>query len=361
VQGSQSLRPSSPALAGFAVFVLMVTSITAADASGLIGLKTLAASPRHVFSGRVWLLVTSGLVVQKPLALSVVSFAVLGMVTLAICRWRVLVAAGLIGHIASTVLLYCVLALTRSFDHRAFAGVWSAPDYGVSAVSAAWLGALASIAWRRSGKRLLDKTPVIASCAAIVAFSWLLHPSLNVLDSEHVVAFGVGAAIGWRRALATAAPLRALLRAGSTRRVAIVVACVLLALSGASFAEALRSLTAPDLPVARLAAVAQSPASSLGDPEVERAHVISIRTATPGGSPFAGARSGRQSGREYLVVIRGRFACLNCALSGAGRTSFASFAAATWTPRQGLRRVYLSRRTPVGLKHLGNLTSIRLP
>jgi hypothetical protein len=362
VQGSEPLRPpSAAAAAGFGVFVLLVASMTAVYASGLVGLNALAASPSRVFAGRVWLLVTSGLLVQKPLALSLVSFAALGTVTLGLCRWRVLATAGLVGHVGSTLLVYCALVFARSVVHGAFGGVWSAPDYGVSAISAAWLGALASIAWRQRGTNLVDKMPVIFACAAIVAFSWIVHRSVNVLDSEHVIAFLVGGVIAWR-AVPAAGPFRSLLRSGSARRAAIVVACVLLALGGASFADALRSLTAPDLPVARLAAAAQSLATSLGDPGIEHAHAISIRVAASGGSPFTSVRTrGERQLREYLIVIRGRFACLGCSLPAARRTSLATFAAATWTPRQGLRNVYLSRVAPTGLKRLGKPTSIKLP
>ena len=193
-------RPSVSAVA-FAAFVLVVATLTAAQATGGIDVGAVAASPQRIASGRLWLLITSGLLVQKPFAVSLLSFAALGALTLVVCGWRVLAWAALLGHVSATLIVYGALALVRLASPAAFAGVWSAPDYGVSAIAAAWLGAVACVAWRRRAPTLAGKAPVVISCAAIAAFAWTLRGDLNVLDSEHGFAFVIGALVAWAGAV----------------------------------------------------------------------------------------------------------------------------------------------------------------
>jgi len=181
----------------FAAFVAVVATLTVAQATGEIGVRTVAASPQRIASGRLWLLITSGLLVQKPLAVSLLSFAALGALTVVVCGWRVLAWAALLGHVTATLIVYGALALVRLEWPTAFAGVWSAPDYGVSAIAAAWLGAVAFVAWRRRPPTLAGRAPVVLSCVAVAIFAWMLHGHLNVLDSEHGVAFVIGALVAW--------------------------------------------------------------------------------------------------------------------------------------------------------------------
>jgi hypothetical protein len=204
--------PSSVSAVVFAVFVVLVATLTVAEASGEIGVGAVAASPQRIASGRLWLLITSGLLVQKPFALSLLSFAALGALTLVVCGWRVLASAAPLGHVAATLIAYGALGLVWVGSPEAFAGVWSAPDYGVSAIAAAWLGAVACIAWRRHASTLLGKTTVVIGCLAVAAVAWMLHPHLNVLDSEHGFAFVIGALVAWRQVEGHLARSGALLR-----------------------------------------------------------------------------------------------------------------------------------------------------
>jgi len=204
--------PSSVSAVVFAVFVVVVATMTAAEATGVIRVGMVAASPRRIASGQLWLLITSGLIVQKPFALSLLSFAALGALTLAVCGCRVLAWAALLGHVTSTLIVYGALTLVRVAEPGPFAGLWSAPDYGVSAIAAAWLGAVACVVWRRRAPTLAGKAPIVISCAAIAAFGWMLRGHLNVLDSEHGFAFMIGALLAWRQVAANFAPPETLLR-----------------------------------------------------------------------------------------------------------------------------------------------------
>jgi hypothetical protein len=237
--------PSFVSAAAFVVLVTVVAALTVAQATGVIGIGTVAATPQRIASGRLWLLITSGLLVQKPFALSLLSFAVLGALTLVVCGWRVLAWAALLGHVTATLIVYGALNLVWLASPDAFAGVLSARDYGVSAIAAAWLGAVAYVAWRRRGPTLAGKAPVVISCAAIAAFAWMLHRHLNVLDSEHGFAFVIGAMVAGRHVEATLSPLGTLLRQRRARHVVVAVAGILVALAVASFADALGSRADP--------------------------------------------------------------------------------------------------------------------
>jgi hypothetical protein len=204
--------PASFSAVVFAVFVAVVATLTVAQATGVVGVGTVAASPQRIASGRLWLLITSGLLVQKPFALSLLSFAAVGALTLVVCGWRVLASAAPLGHVAATLIAYGALGLVWLASPEAFAGVWSAPDYGVSAIAAAWLGAVACIAWRRRASTLVGKTSVVIACLAVAAVAWMLHPHLNVLDSEHGFAFVIGALVAWRQVKENLVPSETLLR-----------------------------------------------------------------------------------------------------------------------------------------------------
>jgi hypothetical protein len=175
-----------------------VTAVTLAQNSGVMAVRTVAASPQQIAAGKLWLLVTSGLLVQKPLGLSLVSFAALGALTLIACGYRVLAWSALVGHVLSTLVVYGLLGIGWAASSELFGRIWAAPDYGVSAITAAWLGAVASLAWRSSGKNRAEQALVAIGCLAIAALGWMIRGHLNLLDSEHVLAFATGVAISWR-------------------------------------------------------------------------------------------------------------------------------------------------------------------
>lgn len=181
-----------------ATLVIVVSAVTGAEHARLIPLSFLAASPHGLAEARIWPLLTSALLVQSPIFWSLVSFGLLCALALAVCGGRVLWISALAGHVASTVLVYTLLALVRTVEPHAFAAVQTAPDYGVSAISAAWLGAIASVAWRARDSTLRGRIGTILAVAATALFGWMLRRHLSVLDLEHVVAFGIGVAVAVR-------------------------------------------------------------------------------------------------------------------------------------------------------------------
>jgi hypothetical protein len=257
-----SRRWSAPAwstlsAALFTGFLLVVAATTVAFRTGWLGIDAVAASPARIASGKVWLLISSGLLVQKPLAVSLLSFAALGLLTLIFCGGLVLGASAVLGHVCSTLLTYGVLALVRDVSPETFRGIWSAPDYGVSAIAAAWLGAVASVFWRRRGSTIAGKAPVAISCLAVAAFGWMVRRHLNVLDSEHVLAFAIGVAVSKRFAAPKSTFAWRLAAQRQARQFAFLIASGLVALVGASIAEAVRPRELPKFSNARVATIAR--------------------------------------------------------------------------------------------------------
>jgi hypothetical protein len=176
--------------------VLLVAALTVVVRAHLgLSPTALAASPERTAEGKLWLLVTSGLLVDHPVVISLVAFAALAALAFAFCGARVFWIAALLGHVASTLLVYLLVALTRLAEPQAFAGALRSPDYGVSAISAAWLGAVAATSWRQRSRTPAGRAAIVLGCAAVGLFAYSLRPDVTILSSEHLVAFGLGIAV----------------------------------------------------------------------------------------------------------------------------------------------------------------------
>jgi hypothetical protein len=168
----------------------VISILTANTRAGDVGARTLAATPDAVAEGRVWLLVTSALVADRPALASILGLAVVGLATVALCGQRVLWLAAASGHILSAAIVYGAIGLARVTDPGAFGSVMSYPDYGTSAIIAAWIGALACVLWLR-GRR----SGAVALCVASALLGWYFKGTLTVLDTEHAFALAFGAAV----------------------------------------------------------------------------------------------------------------------------------------------------------------------
>jgi hypothetical protein len=202
-------------VAGFGVAIAVVSTVSAFERAGLVPLHALAATPRGVAAGRVWLLATNALVADDPLLASLLSLVLVGGAALAICGPRLTWTAAAAGHLGSTMLVYLGFSLARLLVPGTFDGLLDHPDYGVSAALAAWIGAGSAIVWQRrpaAGARM----GVVAFCLAAAAIGWTLDSNRTALDADHVIAFAIG--IG----LAAPQPTRVL--AGARARLAALVA-----------------------------------------------------------------------------------------------------------------------------------------
>jgi len=167
---------------------------TAANSAGWLGLSHLAASPRAVAEGKVWLLFTSGVVADRPWLPSLLGFAIVGFAALSLARARVVFVAALAGHVLATLVVYGFLGVVDAVDHGAFANLDSQPDIGLSAIIAAWIGVISAMLWRRYRPRRAHALNVLA-CIGCALIGFAFRPDLNALDSEHIVAFALGVAV----------------------------------------------------------------------------------------------------------------------------------------------------------------------
>jgi hypothetical protein len=180
--------------AGRPLCVLGVTAVagagTAANRLAGVPLSSMAATPRAVGEGKLWLLVTSGLIADTPWLPSLLGFAVVLAVALYVLPLRQVVGAAVAGQLASALLVYGVIGCVRLFDGHAFVAVVNLPDFGFSAMIAAWIGAVACVAWARH-----SHLRVTAGCLLCLAVGLAFRPTLTFLDGEHVVAFAIGIAV----------------------------------------------------------------------------------------------------------------------------------------------------------------------
>jgi hypothetical protein len=228
------------------VLVLLVGTLTMAAAlyPGLA--VALAASPSRIAHGRLWLLVTSGLLAERPVGPSIISFALLAALTLVVCGRRVFWLAAVAGHVLSTLIVYGAIAVGRFVEANDFRVAFGSYDYGVSAVSAAWLGAIAAAGWRVRGQTRAGRVAIALGCVAVAVFAYVMHPGVTIIGSEHVFAFAIGIAVGAAKARAGWPALRCLrLKAFSLRVdpfVAVALLVVIILVGGSVMSDALASL-----------------------------------------------------------------------------------------------------------------------
>jgi hypothetical protein len=185
----RKLRQTGPPTA----FVLIVIALTCAThVRGGVALHMLATSPARTAEGKLWLLLSSGLIVDHPVVISLVSFGALAAAALALTGPRAFWLAALLGHVASTLAVYGFIGVSRAVSPGAWDSALNAPDYGVSAISAAWLGAIAAVCWRRRGASRTGKAAIAAACVAAGLFAYSLRPDVTILSSEHLLAFVLG-------------------------------------------------------------------------------------------------------------------------------------------------------------------------
>jgi len=187
----------------------VAAGVTGMNRLGELSLSSIASSPQGVGEGKVWLVLSSALIADRPAIPSLVGFWVVSVAVLLLCSVRLAVSAAAFGHVLSALGIYGLIGLVRVVEPHAFASLLQLADYGLSAIIAAWLGALARVLWARYPSRAGHAGIALGSvaCAAIgVAF----RPDLTLLDSEHLLAFAVGIAVADARVrrLVTMTPRR---------------------------------------------------------------------------------------------------------------------------------------------------------
>jgi hypothetical protein len=163
-------------------------------------LAPFVASATKIASGQVWVLAASALIVDRPVLVGLAAFALLAVVTLRFCGARTFWLAAAVGHAGSTLLVYAIIGSTQLADPEMFARAAARPDFGVSAIQGAWVGAITATAWSRAGTGHRARGLVTAGVCAVAGVGWWLHPDPSILTTEHLFAFFIGCGIvSWRR------------------------------------------------------------------------------------------------------------------------------------------------------------------
>ena len=181
---------------GAALFVVVVC-MTEAIRARLLSVGPFAATAARVAAGQLWLLFSSGLVVDRPVTIGLIAFGLIASVTLWVCGARTFWVAAIAGHVGSTLLVYAIIGLSRLTDPHLFSAAVASPDFGVSAMQGAWGGALTARAGLACGRRFVQRAATVAGVCVLGGVAWLLHPDPSILTFEHLFAFAIGSAIVW--------------------------------------------------------------------------------------------------------------------------------------------------------------------
>lgn len=168
--------------------------LTLANRLGDLSVSTLAASPRAIGDGKLWLIPSSGLLADRPAIPSLIGFWLVAVAVLLICSVRVVVGVAIAGHTISALSVYGVIGLARLADPHAFASVMHVADYGLSAIIAAWLGAIARVFWARRATRL-HRLLIVLGSIACAGIGLAFRPDITSLDTEHLLAYAIGVAL----------------------------------------------------------------------------------------------------------------------------------------------------------------------
>ena len=141
----RSVRSAAANALAIGAATAVVGCVTVATRVGWIGVRELAATPDAVARGKVWLLLTSCLVADRPWLPSLLGFALVGITAFSVERAVVVALAALAGHVLATLVVYGLLGAVRAADHDAFASLVDQPDVGLSAIIAAWIGVVAAV------------------------------------------------------------------------------------------------------------------------------------------------------------------------------------------------------------------------
>jgi hypothetical protein len=176
---------------GVALVVVVGALTIAAEANAFAPTRVASSYERVVGRGELWTLMTSAIVADNPVWISLASFAAIVLVALLVCGGQLFWLAAVAGHVGSAASIYLVMAVLRAVDAGLFTGSLLQPDFGVSTMQGGLLGATAFVLWRRSTTRA-GRLLVGAGVAGVGLIAWKLHPDPSVLTYEHHVAFLLG-------------------------------------------------------------------------------------------------------------------------------------------------------------------------
>lgn len=200
-------RAGAAVAAAWLLAVVVIEAVRAA--SGEPRAHDLAATPAGVAAGKLWELLSSGLLVSGLPVVQLIGAAVVVGVAVRLLGGAGFWATALVAHVGSALLVYLAVAALWLFARSHARGLVHDADFGISCV---WLGALGALAARGLARRHVRKRPAVLALGA-VAIVLALLPTGRLASPEHAVAWLLGAityaALLRRRWAPLAAPLRA--------------------------------------------------------------------------------------------------------------------------------------------------------
>lgn len=179
----------------FAYLLCVVAIALLQRIAGWPTVSQLASSPALLVQGQWWRIITSGFVIQGPPAPQLAAIAVLGTLSIYIggswLFWRTAIA----GHIVGTLVAYAGFSAIWLLDHTVSTRFITDPDYGVSLIWCAALGAFVALAWlgnRADWRRPEQPWPALLAVVVMIVVLAYSDPMAAV---QHAVAFLVGLSI----------------------------------------------------------------------------------------------------------------------------------------------------------------------
>jgi len=148
-----------------------------------------------LIQGQWWRLATSGLIIQGPAVPQILAIAVLGGAGIYFGGSWLFWRTAILGHVVGTMVAYGAFSVLWLANHAAANRFLTNPDYGVSLIWCAALGAFASWSWlgsRGELRRPVHPVPAILTGVVMVIVVTYSDPMAAV---QHVVAYLVGLAI----------------------------------------------------------------------------------------------------------------------------------------------------------------------
>jgi hypothetical protein len=167
---------------------LYVAVLAAVQATGWPAPDEVASSPAQIADGQLWLLLSSGLVID---GLPWAQLAVLaGVLVIAVRRFGAVAAWGiaLLAHVGATLIAYAGVGLLWLADRSLVAGTVDQPDFGVSVILAGEAGALTAAAPTR-------RLAVAIAAVSAAAFTVAIGTSSALASAEHALGYALGAAV----------------------------------------------------------------------------------------------------------------------------------------------------------------------
>jgi hypothetical protein len=179
----------------FSYLIIVISIAIVATLTGYPIVTALASSPALLMHGEWWRLITSAFVIDGPALPQLVAIAVLGSFAIYFGGSWTFWSTAITGHIVGTLLSYAGVAGLWLVDRASAVRFITDPDYGVSLIWCAALGAFCAAVWfgdRGSWSRPV-KPWLVAMAVSIMVVVTLYSDKLEAV--QHATAFVIGFAI----------------------------------------------------------------------------------------------------------------------------------------------------------------------